>query len=305
MKAVRTPYTPTASELADHRISHLPFRNWCPECVEAFGREAPHKSTTGTRATWVPVVSCDYLFVSTRGVFTREEWRPVNPEETHLKVLVVYDSKSRCLFAHAVPQKGIDESRYVIDAFATDIAWLGWSRVIIRSDNEPALVKLVIETLKTLKVNGLEQASAEGSVPYDPQSNGAAEAAVGILKGSLRTLILGLERQIGARVPVTHPIVTWLVRHAAMLRTLRVKGPDGLTAYQTIKGRTTSGPAIIGFGEKCRFKKRSKEPITEASSWRWSTGAWLGVDTRTGQYILYDGSEISFARTIMRVTDGE
>ena len=268
MKVMRTPYTPTASELADHRITHLPYRDWCPECVEAFGREAPHRSGSASKPTWVPVISCDYLFVSARGVFSREEWRPVDPEEKHLKVLVIYDSKSRCLFAHAVPQKGVDEGRYVVDAFATDIAWLGWSRVIIRSDNEPALVKLVVETLKTLKVNGIEQAAVEGSVPYDPQSNGAAEMAVGLLKGSLRSLLLGLERQIGAKVPVTHPLVTWLVRHAAMLRTMRVRGQDGLTAYQRIKGRATSGPTLIGFGERCRFKKRSKEPITEASSWR-------------------------------------
>ena len=64
MKAMQTPYTPTASELAEHRISHMPYRSWCSECVEAFGREAPHTSTAESRAAWTPVISCDYLFVS-------------------------------------------------------------------------------------------------------------------------------------------------------------------------------------------------------------------------------------------------
>ena len=56
--------------------------------------------------------------------------------------------------------------------------------MIIRSDNGPVVAKLVLETLKELKVSGIEQASAEGSVPYDSQSNGLAEAAVKMPKGT-------------------------------------------------------------------------------------------------------------------------
>ena len=150
---------------------------------------------------------------------------------------MIYDSKSKGIFAHAVPQKGMDEGRFVVECFATTVLWLGWSRVIVRSDNEPAIVKLVNETLKSLKVSGLDQASAEGSIPYDPQSNGAAEAAVKMVKGSLQACHRSLEKQLGVEIPATHTIITWLVRHVAMMRTLRVRGSDGLTAYQ--KGQRT------------------------------------------------------------------
>ena len=40
----RTPVLPTQSELDEHRIDHLPYRSWCPECVEGFGREMEHQS---------------------------------------------------------------------------------------------------------------------------------------------------------------------------------------------------------------------------------------------------------------------
>ena len=116
------------------------------------------------RAAWVPVISCDYLFISARGVFTRKEWRQ-EEDETFSKILVIVDSRSKSMFAHAVPQKGADERGYAVDCFATDVAWLGWSRVIIRSDNEPAIAKLVVETIKDLKVNGIEQAAAEVLFP--------------------------------------------------------------------------------------------------------------------------------------------
>ena len=47
----------------------------------------------------------DYFFVSPKGVFSRKELSD-GEIEAALKVLVVYDSATRCVFAHAVPRKG-------------------------------------------------------------------------------------------------------------------------------------------------------------------------------------------------------
>ena len=74
-RVVKTPYTPSASEVAEHRVTHSPYRDWCDECREAFGREAAHAHGEH-RAAWVPVVSTDYLFLSARGVCTKKDWRP-------------------------------------------------------------------------------------------------------------------------------------------------------------------------------------------------------------------------------------
>ena len=300
-RVVKTPYTPSVSEVAEHRVTHSPY--WCDECREAFGREAAHAHVEH-RAAWVPVVSTDYLFLSARGVFTKKEWKP-EPGDSFLKILVIVDSGGKCMFAHAVPQKGIDESGYAVDCFASDVAWLGWARLIVRSDNEPALAKLVVQAIKAMKVNGIEQASAEDSVPYDPQSNGAAEAAVKLLKGTLRALQLGLEKQIGAKIPPTHPVMTWMVRHAAYVRNVCIRGSDRLRPYQRTKGRTTSGPRLIGFGEMCAFKKRSHEPLADANDRRWNKSAWIGVDTKTGQYMVWDGQRVAFCRTISRLMDSQ
>ena len=92
---------------------------------------------------------------------------PLEGEES-LKVLVVRDSKSRSLFAHAVPSKGVDEKRFSVDRVVRDCEWLGYSRVALKSDNEVAINKLVAEALKGLRIEGIDQASEEKSVPYDP-----------------------------------------------------------------------------------------------------------------------------------------
>ena len=105
--------------------------------------------------------------------------------------MVVRDSYSECLFAHTIAQKGVDENRLAVEAVVEDIVWLGHARVLVRSDNEPAIAKLVQEALKTLKVEEFDQAASEGAVPFDPMSNGAAEAAVEIMKGMARTLQMG------------------------------------------------------------------------------------------------------------------
>ena len=42
-KSIRTPSMPTPAEMAEHRANgHFPYRDWCPDCVEGFGRAWAH-----------------------------------------------------------------------------------------------------------------------------------------------------------------------------------------------------------------------------------------------------------------------
>ena len=187
-KHLKTPDMPSKTEVAEHRANgHLPYRTWCPDCVEAFGREWQHTAHTGKRT--IPLVSCDYLFVTPKGMFLRKEL-PEEERERALKVLVAYCGATGCIFAHAVPAKGLDEDGYIVEQLKQDILWLGHSKVVIRSDNEPALLQVVASTLVALKMAEVTSAVDEGSVPYDPQTNGAAENAVKLFKGSLRAILL-------------------------------------------------------------------------------------------------------------------
>ena len=121
-----------------------------------------------------------------------------------------------------------------------------------------------------------------------------------LLKGMFRTLLLGLDKQIQGRIPLDHPAVSWLVLHAAHVRNLRVVGADGKTPFQRARG-TCSVPALLGFGEVCRYRKRAQEKGIGSSTSTWSTGVWLGLDRKTGQYIVFDKQlgGIRHARTVM------
>ena len=51
-------------EVDKHNLTHLPYRNWCPICVRAKGKDADHRRVVdGTRC--LPEYSFDYAFPGT------------------------------------------------------------------------------------------------------------------------------------------------------------------------------------------------------------------------------------------------
>ena len=42
IKLARDPGCPSKEERERHYATHMPFRSWCPVCVQAKGKENPH-----------------------------------------------------------------------------------------------------------------------------------------------------------------------------------------------------------------------------------------------------------------------
>ena len=107
VRRVRTlprPITPSQEEVDRHCIDHLPYRDWCPYCVEAFGRERAHHSHTGEERD-MPLISLDYMYLAKSGVCARDEL-PEGEQEGAIRVLVAKCAQTKCMFAHVVPQEG-------------------------------------------------------------------------------------------------------------------------------------------------------------------------------------------------------
>ena len=254
---VARPDLPPQAEIDRHRIDHVPYRAWCPECVEGFGQERPHTRNRGEERS-IPMFACDYMYVTDKGVSSRDELTEADRPNA-LCVMVGKCSRTQCLFAHVVPRKGVDEDGYIVERLKQDILWLGHAKVVVRSDNEPAILRVVEKVVKAVRISGgVDAATHEGSVPYDPQTNGMAEGAVRLIKGQFRTLLLSLQRAIGGRIPVDHPLMTWLLEHAAYVRNVRIIGQDGKTAWQRARG-TSGTTSYVAFGEVCMYKARSQE----------------------------------------------
>ena len=48
-KVVRDPGEPSQRERDEHDVTHLQFRSWCRVCLEAKGKEDPHKRSSEER----------------------------------------------------------------------------------------------------------------------------------------------------------------------------------------------------------------------------------------------------------------
>ena len=204
-RVAHDPAQPTERQLSEHRVTHLPYRSWCKWCVLGRGRGIQHRR--GQEST-LPVIGIDYFFITSQGVRTTEEVMeelahaqpansgpPIGATQTPagkrnelmararsrgdaVKCLLIRDHLSKSVFAHVVPHKGVDESNIVADMVLSDLEWLGYSRIILKTDGEPAvraLAKRVIELAK-VEVKDLTQITAEQSAAYDSQSGRTAGA---------------------------------------------------------------------------------------------------------------------------------
>ena len=127
----------------------------------------------------------------------------------------------------------------------------------------------------------------EHSPEYDLQANRSAEVGVKFLKGQFRTLRSNLESEIKFRVPVGHPLVARMVRHAAATITWCAKGHDGRSAYERVRSRLFK-TRLTAFGESCRFKIGSQEPVSNTSDGRrLHLSVFVGIDRRIGQYMIW------------------
>ena len=126
-------------------------------------------------------MSFDYAFVGDKGEITSQEQAGI--EEGSINILVGRDNVSKSVFSHIVPVKGVNEKGFAVDAIISDVVWMGYTKVMLKTDNDAAILKLLKESLRELRVEGLEQVMSENAPEYDPQANGSEDIGVQRWKG--------------------------------------------------------------------------------------------------------------------------
>ena len=171
-KVLPDPGEPTAAEVEDHRAcGHIPFRSWCGECVEARGLGEPHRARQEERK--MCVFAFDYLFIGKDGMPIPRRSLSESREEVDVKILIAKDTRGKAVFSHVIPQKGVDQDDYSVDVMVKDVLWLGFREVFLKSDNEPAILKLLEHALTELRLDAkMDQLAQEHPNTYDPAGNG-------------------------------------------------------------------------------------------------------------------------------------
>ena len=106
----RPPYMPTISEIRQHKTTHLPYRSWYDECVEAFARKWPHLHREGPSKRTIPVIHMGYACLTEKSLFKQIELSAEDREHA-VRVIVVYCSGSRSLHARG-PERGHEHRQF-------------------------------------------------------------------------------------------------------------------------------------------------------------------------------------------------
>ena len=256
LRKASSPTMPSAADIEEHRLTHVPFRSWCTECCMGRGLGEQRGAHAG-RTHEIPIIGIDFWYITTGGIKRRDELQDSDEEIKDarengkmVKCLIVRCHETKSVYAHVIPSKGSLEDTYIVDLVCSDIAWLGHVKLILKGDNERALVTLINQALKVLRcqVEDLESVTSEHSQAYDSQSNGGTEVGIRAVRGLFRTLKLCLEKRVGFTVPPNHPLTAWLLEHTCMVLNTKVRGNDGKTSWARARGRPF-GMKEYGFGE--------------------------------------------------------
>ena len=270
------PSQPTAREIAEHEASgHAVHRSWCVHCTRARGNVQSHPRTDRSGEGEVPALHADYFFLG-----SSQERDDIMPH------LVVRCDRTRRTWATALPQKGV--TPFSTNWFCSIVREAGWKRMILFSDNEPALVALkqaVVENMKDVEITLKESPTSvnEENAP----SNGYAECAVREVKRMIRAILSDLESKLKSKIDPNHSMLTWIARHAAFLLTRFRIGDDGKSAYQRAVGREWRRPTVV-FGEQILFKpvgaagKKRSSPLEP----RVAMGRYVGTASRNADLLV-------------------
>ena len=133
---IPSPETPSAEEVAQHWLTHLPYRSWCRWCVSAKRRNAPHHSLPN-HSREVPLLVADYCFV-----------RDARDEDV-LTCFVGRLYPSRALISIPCDMKGVDD--YAIGRLVEFVKECGINRLVYMCDQEKAIGAMIQASMDALR----------------------------------------------------------------------------------------------------------------------------------------------------------
>jgi hypothetical protein len=287
IKRIQDPVKPSKEEVAAHEMFHLPYRSWCEVCVRGRGKSMPHYKGRGERG--LPELHFDYMFLGEAD----------KPHETRA-CLVAREAVSRVTLATMVPSKGSEQ--YTVDrivAFLSEVGCLHGD-VICKSDQEPAVRSLVDAVGRCRAISGSGKWIVENSPVGASASNGVIERGIQSVQGQVRIIRLALERRYGVSIPAEHPLMAWAVEFAAVVLNRVEIGHDGKTAYQRLKGKRCNMPGIE-FAEGILWKSDNRTGALGKLSSAWKFGVYVGVRSKSGEFIIADKEGIWKARSVRRL----
>ena len=164
-----TAEVPSEFEQAQHRLTHVPYKAWCPSCVAHRARVDRYERSGESHASSPPTISFDYFYTKANG-----EAATAQDPNTIIALVVVCSQTS---FVKSIPLESKNQMEHMNREVIQFIQMLGHTDVFLRCDNEPSILQLKRLLVKTRQAMGLRTLESS-AVAYD-HGNSLAENAVG------------------------------------------------------------------------------------------------------------------------------
>ena len=276
-RATTMPKQPTEQEIIEHNLTHMPYRSWCPICIQGRGRADAHPQRSSNR----PIIQIDFAFL--KG-FENQYTTPV---------LTAIDIETGLCSATLVPNKATMMD-FCVNTVIAFIMETGRTSAMVQSDNEPYL-KALVQAVAS-KVPGI---STRHSPAYSSQSQGSIERLHRTLFGQARVIREHIRTNYGFYVGMNHPVMPWLIKHSAFLINNYLIHSDGVSSYFR-RWKSDNKTPICEFGESILYMPSPAVKQYPKLENRFYPGIWLGKDTASGESYIGISGKVIKARTIRR-----
>ena len=286
------PKEPTKKEREAHEATHLPYQPWCQVCVQAKGKDSPHKKVNHVDEDRLPLVCLDYFFLKTE------------KDETLATCLAAVIPSSGYGFACVVDTKGAmcPSAMKGFTKFLEEAGVMG--DAIFKTDKETTIRDFArYNASRIRKAKTILRCSPKGS----HQSNGAVERYIQSIEGQVRAIKISLEKHFEGEngekteiIGADSDILDWSVRHAAWQWNRFHVSSTGETPHKRQIGHDYSSP-VLEFGETILARTPGQRTQNKLDS-NWSSGIWLGRSGLSDEHIVCLEGKVLSCRTVRRTT---
>ena len=269
---LRTPTTPSPQEVAQHNLTHMPYRSWCPICVQSKGRSGQHRRHQHQHS----VIQLDYCFMHNPHPTTTV----LTDKPKNIVILTMVENITGLCSAVITPRKG--PTRHQLQHLKRFVMEHGFANSIIQTDGENAITELAQQAAHQL---GLP---TRQSPTYDHRSQGSVERFHQTLFAQLRATRFQWASHLGLEHHNLPPLsLPWLLQHSVFLINRFLVRNNGQTSFAANYGYNYTA-ALLNFGEivYADIKRIDNRKLAIRNEHQKVTGIWLGRDHTTGQHLI-------------------
>ena len=277
---------PDDRAIALHMLTHLPFADWCADCISHRSRPDRHKRDGSVKDSGIPTVSFDFAY--TKAV---EPGGNVAKTDTVIALILVDSSTN---YTGCVPIRGKNDFDVMVREIIQFTHVLGHSECTYLCDNEPAIKEVQKRAVRARKSMGF--VTHDKTPAAYTHGNSLCENTVGRVRGLAGTLMHHVQEKLSMKLSTNHGLWSWALRHASWLlnRFAVVNGstPFELVYQKVYKGRMTEFAEPAFAYTHTALKGNPK----------WQRVIVLGKTESQDTYVVFTGAAVMLTRSVRRVS---